>query len=88
VQVSRERNPETFRYVLAGTLVSTRFDFMNGPETNYVFSHLASEFLAAFLTFASSHSLLFPFLWIWPSNDACFWAYITRRDEGGVWWVL
>ena len=34
------------------------------------------------------HSLLFPFLWIWPSNDVCLRAYITRTDGGGVWWVL
>ena len=34
------------------------------------------------------HSLLFPFLWIWPSDDVCVRAYITRTDGGGVWWVL
>ena len=34
------------------------------------------------------HSLLFPFLWIWPSNDVCVRAYITHTDGGGVWWVL
>ena len=67
MQVSRERNLRLFAmYWLVLYLVSTRLEFMNGPATNYVFSHLASEFLAAFLTLASSHSLLFPFFGFGP----------------------
>lgn len=33
-------------------------------------------------------SFLFPFLWIWLSNDVCVRAYITRTHAGGVWFPL